>query len=208
VSVSGASGAAPPASSEERLRRAIDAIADELCFAVDGKFDFTVAAPIADPLVEKLGMLVNFVLDAARRALHQLEEQNAKLAELDRLKSDFLANVSHELRTPLTLILGPLETLLAGETGPLPRPAVERLERVQRNAARLKGLVDDLLDFAKLEAGKLEVSWQAVASASSSWRSWRMRVRPPRRGSSRSSPTARRTSAPSRSTGGCSRRSS
>jgi signal transduction histidine kinase len=144
------------------LRSVINDLADQLCLAVDGRFDFTVHPAVADETVEKLGMLINFVLDAARRALSELEERNAALAELDRMKSDFLANVSHELRTPLTLILGPLDSLLDSESLSLPAAACASLERMSRNALRLSALVDDLLEFSRLEAGKLQPCWQPV----------------------------------------------
>ncbi|MDQ0379467.1 SpoIIE family protein phosphatase [Amycolatopsis thermophila] len=78
------------------------------------------------------------------------------LAELDRAKSEFFANVSHEFRTPLTLIAGPAEDALADTEEPLPPGQRERLELVHRNAGRLRRLVNDLLDFAKLEAGRLQ----------------------------------------------------
>src|SRR5260370_31205209 len=144
------------------LRSVIDDLADQLCLAVDGRFDFTVHPAVADETVEKLGMLTNFVLDAARRALSELEERNAALAELDRMKSDFLANVSHELRTPLTLILGPLDSLLGSDAASLPAAACASLERMYRNALRLSALVDDLLEFSRLEAGKLQPCWKPV----------------------------------------------
>src|SRR5947209_12973533 len=146
----------------EALRSVINDLADQLCLAVDGRFDFTVHPAAADETVEKLGMLINFVLDAARRALSELEERNAALAELDRLKSDFLANVSHELRTPLTLILGPLDSLLTSDAPSLPAAACAGLERMYRNALRFSALVDDLLEFSRLEAGKLQLCWQPV----------------------------------------------
>jgi signal transduction histidine kinase len=144
------------------LRSVINDLADQLCLAVDGRFDFTVHPAVADETVEKLGMLINFVLDAARRALSELEARNAALAELDRMKSDFLANVSHELRTPLTLILGPVDSLLGSGVAVLPAAARDNLERVRRNALRLSALVDDLLEFSRLEAGKLQPCWQPV----------------------------------------------
>jgi len=58
--------------------------------------------------------------------------------------------------------LGPLEALLAGESGPLTPEVLDGLQRIRRNAVRLHTLVNDLLDFSKLEAGKLTVAWRAV----------------------------------------------
>ncbi len=82
-------------------------------------------------------------------------DQAARLAELDRAKSELFANVSHEFRTPLTLSLGPLEDLIEGCFGPL-EPAVTReLEGVRANSARLLELVGQLLDVARLDAGGL-----------------------------------------------------
>jgi PAS domain S-box-containing protein len=76
------------------------------------------------------------------------------LAEIDRAKTAFFANISHEFRTPLTLLLGPLEAALA-EPG-RPEPERARLELAHRNALRLLRLVNTLLDFARLEAGRLQ----------------------------------------------------
>ena len=70
-----------PSESGQTLRAAVDGIADQLCQAVDGKFDFRVEATVRDETVEKLQMLVNFVLDAARRSLIQLEEQAAAVSQ-------------------------------------------------------------------------------------------------------------------------------
>lgn len=84
---------------------------------------------------------------------------------VSRVKSELIANVSHELRTPLTLIAGTVDALLLGEAGPLAEPVRERLGRMRRNTARLTTLVNDLLDFSRLEAGKAEVRWQPVRAA-------------------------------------------
>jgi signal transduction histidine kinase/ligand-binding sensor domain-containing protein/DNA-binding NarL/FixJ family response regulator len=86
-----------------------------------------------------------------------IAEQAEKLRELDRLKNQFFANVSHELRTPLTLTLGPLRDALDGRFGPLRDPLAEQLGVASRNAQRLLGLVDQLLDIAKLDAGRLRL---------------------------------------------------
>lgn len=74
------------------------------------------------------------------------------LAELDHAKTAFLTNVSHEFRTPLTLLLGPLDDALA-ESGP-DSPLSNRLSTARRNAGRLQRLVDSLLDFSRIEAGR------------------------------------------------------
>ncbi|WP_207458979.1 ATP-binding protein [Azospirillum sp. SYSU D00513] len=75
------------------------------------------------------------------------------LAALDRAKTEFFSNVSHEFRTPLTLMLGPLETLLAGAAGLSPADR-NLLETLQRNGLRLLKLVNALLDFSRIEAGR------------------------------------------------------
>ena len=79
------------------------------------------------------------------------------LAELDRAKTTFFSNISHELRTPLTLILSPLEEVLAAN---LDEPSRRQLEMVQRNALRLLKLVNTLLDFARIEAARLQASYE------------------------------------------------
>jgi signal transduction histidine kinase len=140
-------------SGEAPLRDAIDDITSQLCVTVDGRFDFAVKTSVVDETVDKLAMLVNFVVEASRRALADLQERNVKLAELDRMKSTLLANVSHELRTPLALILGPTEKWLA--RGPLTDEQRRDLEVVTNNARSLLKTVNDLLDVSRLEAGKL-----------------------------------------------------
>jgi signal transduction histidine kinase len=93
----------------------------------------------------------------------ELQVANQKLRELDRLKTDFFANVSHELRTPLTLILAPIEALLASggdETTIDARRDI--LRTVHNNAIRLLQMINGLLDFSKVSAGKTEIHREAV----------------------------------------------
>jgi signal transduction histidine kinase/ligand-binding sensor domain-containing protein/DNA-binding response OmpR family regulator len=86
-----------------------------------------------------------------------IARQAEKLRELDDLKSQLFANVSHELRTPLTLTLGPLQDALDGRFGPLREDLAEQIDIALRNAQRLLGLVDQLLDVARLSAGRLRL---------------------------------------------------
>lgn len=92
---------------------------------------------------------------------YEEERQRAEaLAEIDRAKTTFFSNISHEFRTPLTLMLAPLEhTLEDGELSPSVR---EQLALAQRNGVRLLKLVNTLLDFSRIEAGRAEVTYEPV----------------------------------------------
>jgi PAS domain S-box-containing protein len=89
------------------------------------------------------------------------ERQRAEsLAELDRTKTLFFSNVSHEFRTPLTLSLAPLQDALSDSANPLPGVQRERLKLVHRNTLRLLKLVNTLLDFSRIEAGRMEAVYE------------------------------------------------
>ncbi|MGH9228971.1 MAG: ATP-binding protein [Acidimicrobiales bacterium] len=100
---------------------------------------------------ERLAML----FDDQRRLAGRLEETNASLERTSEAKSRFLANVSHELRTPMTAILGFTDALLAGVDGPLNPNQETSLRWVQRGGQDLLGLINEILDLSKIEAGKL-----------------------------------------------------
>lgn len=95
----------------------------------------------------------------AREREHQRAES---LAELDRAKTEFFNNISHEFRTPLMLLLAPLEDALSDFTYPLAPAQRERLELAQRNSLRLLKLVNTLLDFSRVEAGRFETNYEAT----------------------------------------------
>ena len=97
---------------------------------------------------------------AKTRAYEEQRKRAEALAEIDRAKTAFFSNVSHEFRTPLTLMLGPLEEELAEQADPLPGPRRERLESAYRNSLRLLKLVNTLLDFSRVEAGRTEASFE------------------------------------------------
>jgi signal transduction histidine kinase len=89
----------------------------------------------------------------------KLRAANERLSELDQAKTVFFSNISHEFRTPLTLMLGPVEDCLADREAPLPAPARERLELVHHNTLRLLKLVNRLLDFSRIEAGRMTATF-------------------------------------------------
>ena len=114
--------------------------------------------PFDEPYQSFLELVAGQISTAIANAqAYQEERRRAEaLAELDRAKTAFFSNVSHEFRTPLTLMLGPLEELLAVETG----PRRELLGVAHRNGQRLLKLVNVLLDFARIEAGRAQASYQ------------------------------------------------
>jgi signal transduction histidine kinase len=103
--------------------------------------------------------LVAAQVTAALQNAGAIEEQRRRvdmLAELDRAKTAFFSNISHEFRTPLTLMLGPVEDSLADADAPLPDAQRDRLQLVRRNALRLERLVNTLLDFSRVQAGRMQ----------------------------------------------------
>jgi signal transduction histidine kinase len=91
----------------------------------------------------------------------RLEDALARAREVDRLKTQFFDNVSHELRTPLTLILLTLESLQQA-ADQLPAGTRQHLDRMEKSSSRLLKLINDLLDLAKLEAGKMRLRYDPV----------------------------------------------
>jgi signal transduction histidine kinase len=89
---------------------------------------------------------------------HEIEDKSRQLAEASQHKSQFLANMSHELRTPLNAILGYTELILDDIYGETPAKMRGVLDRVQRNGKHLLGLINDVLDLSKIEAGQLTLS--------------------------------------------------
>ncbi|MBI4563729.1 MAG: PAS domain S-box protein [Planctomycetes bacterium] len=91
-----------------------------------------------------------------RRKNEELEEQNRRVQEANRLKSEFLANMSHELRTPLNGIIGFAELMFDGKVGPVSAEHKEYLGDILTSARHLLQLINDVLDLAKVESGKMD----------------------------------------------------
>lgn len=99
---------------------------------------------------------------ANARAYEEERRRAESLAELDRAKTAFFSNVSHEFRTPLTLMLGPVADLLSELDGEVSAEQRERLDIAYRNGLRLQKLVNTLLDFSRIEAGRVQASYEAT----------------------------------------------
>ena len=115
-----------------------------------------------------IGLVAGQIATAVTSArAHEEERRRAEaLAELDRAKTAFFSNVSHEFRTPLSLLLGPLDDALSNTTTPLPHPHRDGLEMARRNGLRLLRLVNALLDFSRIEAGRVDAVYEPTDLAS------------------------------------------
>jgi signal transduction histidine kinase len=102
------------------------------------------------------------LLEGERAAAQAVAQQNEQLRELDQMKDRFVSTVSHELRTPITAMVGYLELVLDGEAGDLTEQQVRFLEIVNRNCERLNGLVTDILEVARIDAGRLSLDRKRV----------------------------------------------
>ena len=92
----------------------------------------------------------------------EIKNTNTKLEKLERLKSEFISIVSHELRTPLTAIKNSLEICLSGKAGDVSSIMDKFLNMAKRNVTRLSGIINDLLDLSKVEAGKMDFKFEKL----------------------------------------------
>ncbi len=132
---------------------------------VEDVTDLVRASEVGDELRGKTRAMQREVIARSREladANRELHAANVRLGELDVAKTAFFSNVSHEFRTPLTLLLGPLEASLEDTACPLGPEHEPRIRMAHANALRLLRLVNALLDFARLEAGRMTASFTPV----------------------------------------------
>jgi signal transduction histidine kinase len=116
--------------------------------------------PFSDKQIELITTFADQAVIAIEnvRLFDEIQDKSRQLADASQHKSQFLANMSHELRTPLNAILGYTELILDSVYGEMPEKARSVLDRVQRNGRHLLGLINDVLDLSKIEAGQLTLS--------------------------------------------------
>ncbi len=98
------------------------------------------------------------------KSRYDIQKANEELKKLDELKSQFFANVSHEVRTPLTSIIAPIQTLSQGDAGDLTKDQQGLIEQVYRNSLRLLDMINQMLDFAKIDAGQMKIYFGEIGS--------------------------------------------
>jgi signal transduction histidine kinase len=120
---------------------------------------------IAILILTGLGLLLQHERKQARKLVErskELERLSSELLRASRMKNEFLANVSHELRTPLNAIVGFVDLLREGVYGDLAPRQVKPVERIEASANHLRHLVDEILDLAKMAAGRLDVHTEVL----------------------------------------------
>ncbi|HET9395990.1 MAG TPA: PAS domain-containing protein, partial [Nitrospiraceae bacterium] len=141
------------------LRRGAPFSTEQRVLGSDGQYRWFLVR--YKPLLDEQGRIVRWYVAAFDIEDRKRADQRADaLAEIDRAKTVFFSNVSHEFRTPLQLMLGPLEEMLPEAGERLGPEHYQHLLTVRRNSLRLLKLVNTLLDFSRLEAGRMQAVYQ------------------------------------------------
>jgi len=117
--------------------------------------DFTPSS--IEPFMAMIFVFAFVLASRYAQVFSELEKAHSKLLVLDKMKDDFLATTSHELKTPLHGIMGIVETIMDGSSGPVTEKQIQNLALIRDEASHLNKMVIDILDFSKLRAGKVDL---------------------------------------------------
>lgn len=139
-----------------RVARPLLGLTESVRSFSEGKLKSLPLVPTGDE-IESLAEAFNKMAERIQQQVERLETANRELATLDRMKTDLLANVSHELRTPLAAIRGYVEFIQEGQLGPTTDAQRKGLEVCLRNSERLTKTINMLLDFSRMELGRVPI---------------------------------------------------
>ena len=130
--------------------------------------EFPVEISLSPLETEDGGLITSIIRDISERKRFEtvLREKNEELERAGLAKDSFLASMSHELRTPLNAVIGFTGTLLMGLPGPLNAEQEQQLRTIQSSARHLLSLINDMLDLARIESGKLELNFERIETQS------------------------------------------
>ena len=133
----------------------------KLNYKVGVDYALVINAAIATSIIILIILLWNFIVQRQKKALSvakaETDEANAKLKELDQLKSMFIASVSHELRTPLNAVIGFSSVMMNGLYGELSEKYQDYTVRINKSGQHLLSLITDIIDISKIESGNLDI---------------------------------------------------
>lgn len=136
----------------------VASILNDIIYAHIKKLALLISIIIAATFLTVILLTYFAILTNARKMIKTMEQDNIKIKELERLKSEFLATMSHELRTPLNSIIGFVSMILQGISGDINEEQRKQLSMVHSSSIHLLNLINDILDISKIEAGKMSFS--------------------------------------------------
>ena len=149
-----------------RFTRPLSRLSDAAGAIARGEYERRVDVQREDE-IGALAESFNRMAGEIQTTMHEAQQSRAEAELANRTKSEFLANMSHEIRTPINAMLGYADLMEAGVSGPVTSTQEDQLRRIKTSGKHLIGLIDDLLDFARIETARLTVQSDVVSASDS-----------------------------------------